>query len=137
MHRAIKHACDHAVHHSTSKLEIDSEVDFRSFFCWRKAPMIVQMLEGPIYIGDVDRAVRWTEGHTASERLTKHFVGNENIGDDDFIVPCCSATAHADPGHPRQKLRIALNIRDKLVQLLGRVRDDAPFFVCGQGVSFW
>ena len=85
----------------------------RDFF---ESPVIIQITKRPFGVSDID-AARWIEFHPRGKALAKHLEPDDQIGDDEMRLALADARTTA----PRQKFRVALNIGDKIEQLLLRV----------------
>jgi len=80
--------------------------------------MIIQMSKGPTEVFNINGKSFGIDLHAAAEFFTEHFVGNQNIRDDDLILPRRAPLPDAHANTPGKKLRVLLDVRYKIKKLL-------------------
>src|SRR5690606_28832367 len=106
-----------------AKLEINEEVDARAAARQRlEVPVIVQIFERALYIGNVDAALCRIERHAAGELLTKHFVGYDPVGNQHLILTLLITAANASAIAPGKKFRVTINARHQRKHIVRAVR---------------
>src|SRR3546814_7237535 len=87
---------------------------------------LVQVAERPLGVDDVDPHDVALRLHPRREALADHLVADHQVGEEHPPLPPLDAGADA----PGKELRVALDVRHQVEQLLGRVRD-LPFLGVG------
>ena len=119
----VEEDADEALQELRAELEVDVEVDERASPRKLRAgrhrledPVVVEMLERPVGVAHVD-APSAVEPDMRGEALADHPEADHEVGDDLALRAAADARGEA----PGQELRIALDLRDEVEELLGRI----------------
>ncbi len=110
---------DDALQDPRLELEIDKEIEAAAARHLLEHPMVVEVAERPLGVGDVN-AARRVELDPRREALAEHAKTDDQIGNDQVGVSLANTRADA----PWQEFGIALDIGDQSEQLLRRVRQN-------------
>src|SRR5215472_8201790 len=125
-HRLVEQHFDQPLQQARLEFEIDKKTDAASALNRGKAPVIGQITEWPLGIGDIDLLWR-VERDARGKALSEHAKADDQIGDNEIGL----ALFDADADTPGQELGIAFDIGDEGEELLGRVRQH-PLFRVGR-----
>jgi len=103
---------------SRSELEIDIEVDNAPVWRFFEYPFIFKILEGPVFIRNINRRYGSVERNPAGEPLCYSLESDHQIGDDKIV----SALSYPRRLTPRQKIRIQFYLGDKIEHLIRAIR---------------
>src|SRR5207248_4049566 len=98
------------------EFEIDKEIEPAAARHPLEHPMVVEIAERPLGIGDID-APRRVERDARGKALAEHAEPDDQIGDDEIGLALADPRADA----PRQEFGIALDVGDQGEKLLRRV----------------
>ena len=123
LHCLVKDYADDALQDGVLEFEIHVERDIAAAIgCVFEMPVGFHVFERAIQIFGVDPAILSVQGYAATEPFAEHFEGNHQIRLKHLGLTGCIGAP--DPGRraPWQELRVFGHIRNKVIHLLGCVR---------------
>src|SRR3546814_16823046 len=90
-------------------LEVDVEVDEATLRVVLEDPVVLEVLEGPFGVGDVDAAAGRIGFHAAGEALAEHLEADDEVRDDEVLLP----REHPRALAPGQELGVVLDVADQ------------------------
>src|SRR6185312_7036898 len=110
-HGLVEEHADEPLQHRRAELEIDIEVDAAAAVRQRlEDPVVAEIAERPLCVGDIDPQVRSIELDPAGEALAHHLEANDEVSDHELRLPTADARADA----PGQELRVAFDVGDQV-----------------------
>src|SRR3546814_7495655 len=82
-HRLVEETFDDLLQQLGAELEVDVEVDEATLRVVLEDPVVLEVLEGPFGVGDVDAAAGRIGFHAAGEALAEHLEADDEVRDDE------------------------------------------------------
>ncbi len=121
LHRVHEEQASGALQQTVLELELDGEIHIASRGRVDEFPIRVEVFERTIDIGCVDLVRGRIELNPAEELFAEHFEAHDHIGVHQGVVALVLDGLHAGGNRPRNEIRIARHVSDKVVHLLRRV----------------
>src|SRR3546814_20591440 len=86
-HRLVEETFDDLLQQLGAELEVDVEVDEATLRVVLEDPVVLEVLEGPFGVGDVDAAAGRIGFHAAGEALAEHLEADDAVRDDEVLLP--------------------------------------------------
>jgi len=130
----VKHDADHLAEDRVAELEIDEELDPAAALGQvGEGPAALEIPERAVQIFSVDAAFARPKRDTAAEAFAEYLEADHQIGLDHLAALGAGlARTDAGSGVPGQELRIAFDIRDQRIHLVGGIGQEAAVAVVRQ-----